>query len=186
VASKIESHYLVVSRLIAYKRIDLAIEACNRLSRKLKIIGDGPDRKRLEKMAGSTVEFLGRRPDGEVEDHLSRCRALILAGEEDFGLTPLEANASGRPVVAFGVGGPVDTVIDGITGVIFEEPTPGSLAEAILRLESLRWNPASLRQHAATFGIKVFQARLKETIVSALRKRGLTDVIAEIERPQPS
>lgn len=182
VSDTVQSYYLVVSRLVAYKRIDLAIEACNILGRKLKVIGDGPDRGRLENMAGPTIEFLGRRSDSEVEDCFSQCRALLLPGEEDFGLTPLEANASGRPVVAFGVGGPVDTVIDEKTGVIFNEPNAESLAAGILRLETLRWDSHVLRQHAATFGVEIFHARLKEAVVSALRKRGLTDVIAEIER----
>ena len=181
VSRETENHYLIVSRMVAYKRIDLAIEACNRLGRKLKIIGDGPDRNRLEGLAGPTIEFLGRKSDRDVEDHFSRCHALLLPGEEDFGLTPLEANASGRPVVAFGVGGPIDSVIDGETGVIFEAPTAESLAAAILRLESLAWDPTLLRRHAESFGTEVFHARLKETVVTALSKRGLQNVIAEIE-----
>jgi glycosyltransferase involved in cell wall biosynthesis len=182
VSDSVQSYYLVVSRLVPYKRIDLAIEACNRLGRKLKVIGDGPDRTRLEGMAGPTVEFLGRRPDSEVEDHFSQCRALLLPGEEDFGLTPLEANASGRPVIAYGVGGPVDTVIDGKTGIIFDEPSGESLAAGILRLEGIRWDSAVLRRHATNFGMEIFHERLKKTVVSVLSERGLTDVISEIER----
>jgi glycosyltransferase involved in cell wall biosynthesis len=106
---------------------------------------------------------------------------LLLPGEEDFGLTPLEANASGRPVVAFGVGGPIDTVIDGKTGIIFEEPNAQSLAAAILRLERLTWDSASLRRHAERFSTPLFHARLKETVMAVLSKKGLKDVITEIE-----
>ena len=182
ISDSAESYYLVVSRLVAYKRIDLAIEACNQMGRQLKIIGDGPARARLQSIAGPTVEFLGRLPDTKVEDHFSRCRALLFPGEEDFGLTPLEANASGRPVVAFGVGGPLESVIDGKTGVIFNEPSAESLAAAMVRLESLKWDPVELRRHAADFSMDIFHARLKETVVSTLTKRGLTDVIAEIEK----
>ncbi len=180
-AAEIDDAYLVVSRLVGYKRIDLAIEACNRLGRNLKIIGDGPDRARLEKMAGPTVTFLGRLPDAEVEAHLAEGKALLFPGEEDFGLTPLEANGSGRPVIAYGVGGALETVVDGRTGLLFREPTPAALAEAILRFEAMTWDPVTLREHAARFDESIFGTRLKALAVSALRERGLTEAIQEIE-----
>ncbi len=177
-----EPYFLVVSRLVGYKRIDLAIQASNQLGRRLKIIGDGPDRGRLEGMAGETVEFLGRLSDAEVEHHLARCQALLFPGEEDFGLTPLETNASGRPVVAFGAGGALETVIDGETGVLFPEPSADSLARAMLRLEAAPWDAHALRQHAAKFRTEIFHDRLRALLVGELRRRGLDQVAAEIER----
>ena len=177
----VEDHFLVVSRLVAYKRIDLAVKACNRLGRKLKIIGDGPDRERLKGLAGPTIEFLGRLPDEEVEWHLARCQALLFPGEEDFGLTPLEANASGRPVVAYGVGGALETVIDGRTGVLFTEATPDAMAEAMLRLERLSFDPAALRQHASGFDAEIFGRGLKAIAFSALKERGLGEAMREIQ-----
>ena len=175
-----EDFYLVVSRLVGYKRIDLAILAANLLQRPLKIIGDGPDRKRLESLAGPTVEFLGRRSDEEVADHFSRCRALIFPGEEDFGITPLEVAASGRPVVAFGSGGALETVIDGETGVFFEQPTEQSLATAMLRLESLHWSGAALRKHAATFSTPVFHRKLREFLREAVVAAGCFELLHEL------
>ena len=177
----VEDHYLVVSRLVAYKRIDLAVEACNRLGRKLKIIGDGPDRERLKRLAGPTIEFLGRLPDEEVEWHLARCRALLFPGEEDFGLTPLEANASGRPVVAYGVGGALETVVDGQTGVLFGETTPDAMADAMLRLESLTFDSQTLRQHASAFDAGIFAKGLRAIAFSALEQRGLGQAMQEIQ-----
>ncbi|HKP47269.1 MAG TPA: glycosyltransferase, partial [Pyrinomonadaceae bacterium] len=110
-----EDYFLVLSRLVPYKRIDLAIEACTKLNRKLIVVGDGPDRARLEKLAGPSVTFLGRQPDEAVVRLASRCRALLFPGEEDFGMTPLEVNAAGRPVIAFRAGGALETVIEGRT-----------------------------------------------------------------------
>lgn len=151
-----QDYYLVLSRLTAYKRIDLAIEACNKLRRNLVIIGDGSDRKRLEAMAGPTVTLLGRQPDGVVESLVSRCRALLFTGEEDFGMVPLEVNAAGRPVIAYRGGGAVETVIEGETGVFFDQPTSRSLAAAIQEFESYSWNQKTLRQHAEKFDQKNF------------------------------
>jgi glycosyltransferase involved in cell wall biosynthesis len=153
--------YLVVARLAANKRIDMAIAACNLLRRPLVIIGDGPDRRRLEGLAGPTVTFLGRQPDHVVNDHLAACRALLFPGEEDFGIAPLEANASGRPVVAWRGGGATETVRDGETGLFFDTPTAESLAEAIERLERGSWDPDRLRAHAAAYDRPVFIRRIR-------------------------
>src|SRR5438309_8907143 len=122
-----EDYFLIVSRLIPYKRIDLAIEACNKLQLPLIIIGGGRDLERLKKMAGPTIRFLGRLSDEEVLYYYAHCRALLFPGEEDFGITPLEAQASGRPVIAYGAGGVLASVVDGITGAFFHEPTVESL-----------------------------------------------------------
>lgn len=155
-----EDYYLILSRLSAYKRIDLAVEACTRTGRKLVVIGDGPDRERLRRIAGPSVSFLGRLPDAEVNRYAARCRALIFPGEEDFGMTPLEVNAAGRPVVAYAAGGATETVIEGMNGVLFGTQTVDSLIEGLERLEAQSWDSATIRRHAQRYDIEVFRDRL--------------------------
>lgn len=162
ISTHIEDYYLVLARLNAYKRIDLAVEACTRTGRRLIVIGDGPDRARLESMAGPTVTFLGRQPDAAVNRYASRCRALIFPGEEDFGMAPLEVNAAGRPVVAYGAGGATETVKERLNGVLFKEQTTDSLVAALEVCESLEWNPYAIRSNARRYDIHVFQERLFE------------------------
>jgi glycosyltransferase involved in cell wall biosynthesis len=164
--------YLIVSRLVAYKRIDLAVEAFTRLNRPLVIVGDGPARAELQRRAGPSIQFLGRLNDAEVSAAYARSRAVIFPGEEDFGIVPLEANAAGRPVIAFQGGGALDTVIPGQTGLFFPEASPDSLAAAVRRSEAQAWDPARLRAHAETFREEVFADRLS-TLVHALY-RGAT------------
>jgi glycosyltransferase involved in cell wall biosynthesis len=159
--------FLIVSRLVAYKRIDLAVEAFTRLNRPLVVIGDGPARMDLERIAGPTVQFLGRVNDAEVSAAYARCRAVIFPGEEDFGIVPLEANAAGRPVIAYEGGGALDTVIPGHTGLFFPEPAAESLMAAVLRSEEMPWDPARLRAHAEGFREEVFADRMS-TLVQAL------------------
>jgi glycosyltransferase involved in cell wall biosynthesis len=165
-SSRVDDYYLVLSRLVGYKRIDLAIEACKRLGRRLVIIGDGPDRERLEKLAGPKTEFLGRQPDAQVNQYASRCRALLFPGEEDFGMVPLEVNAAGRPVIAFRGGGAMETVVDGMTGVFFNNPTSASLIEAIENFESRTWHQHLLRGHAEKFDRSVFAFRVLQFLSS--------------------
>jgi glycosyltransferase involved in cell wall biosynthesis len=157
-------YWLVLSRLIPYKRIDLAVEAFNRLGLPLVIIGDGPDRRALEAIARPNVVFLGYQDDAACADHLARCRGLVFPGVEDFGITPLEANASGRPVVAFRAGGALDTVVEGLNGVFFDDATPAALAAAVRRADAARWDPGVLQAHAATFSEDVFMARMRDLI----------------------
>ena len=154
-------YYLVVSRLLPYKRVDLAVEACTRLGVPLKVVGTGPELARLKAKAGPTVEFLGRAPDGQVEELFANCRAFLFPGEEDFGITPLEAMASGRPVIAFRAGGAVESVVEGKTGVFFDEPTVGSVIEAMERLEDVPFSPLEIRAHAELFDTERFQAQLR-------------------------
>ncbi|HMV47303.1 MAG TPA: glycosyltransferase [Blastocatellia bacterium] len=161
-----QDYYLVLSRLTAYKRIDLAIEACNKLRRKLVVVGTGSDQKRLQSLAGPTVTFLGRQPDKVVEGLVSRCRALLFTGEEDFGMVPLEVNAAGRPVIAFRGGGATETVIEGETGVFFDQPTAASLAGAIQEFENYSWNRTTLRKHAEKFDSMVFAQNFLEFLSS--------------------
>jgi glycosyltransferase involved in cell wall biosynthesis len=156
-----EDYYIVLARLVSYKRIDLAVQACTLLGRRLLVIGDGPDRARLMANAGPTVSFLGRLSDEEVEHYAGRCRALIFPGEEDFGMAPLEIAAAGRPTIAYRAGGAVETIVDGVTGIFFDRQDPEDLAAAITRFERIDWSPANLRRHAGNFGSEVFQARFR-------------------------
>jgi glycosyltransferase involved in cell wall biosynthesis len=153
-------YYLIVSRLIPYKRIDLAIEAFNRLGLPLVIAGGGRDAARLAKLAKPNVQFLGRVPDADLPDLMARCKAFIFPGREDFGITPVEAEACGRPVIAFGAGGALDTVLDGKTGVLFAEQTVESLMAAVERLNTLRFDSAVIRTHAENFSTESFRQKL--------------------------
>jgi glycosyltransferase involved in cell wall biosynthesis len=157
-----EDYYLLLSRLAPYKRLDLAIEACKKLDRPLVVIGDGTARQQLEKIAGAKTRFLGRQPDEVVARYAGRCRALIFPGEEDFGMTPLEINASGRPVIAFRAGGATETVINRETGVFFERQTVDSLIQGIEEFEGLKWNRRALRSHAEKFNRQVFASRISD------------------------
>src|SRR5262245_74676 len=165
-SSDIDDYYLVLSRLMPYKRIDLAIEACQRMNRRLVIIGAGPDRARLEKLADDRVEFLGRQPDKIVNYYAARCRALLFPGEEDFGMAPLEANAAGRPVIAYRGGGAVETVVDGKTGLFFDHPESHALCKAIEQFEAMVWSQILLRRHAEKFDRNVFAFRVLQFLGS--------------------
>ena len=155
-----DGYFLILSRLLPYKRIDLAIEACNRLAAPLFIAGDGRDRARLEQMAGPAVRFLGRVDDSARQDLLSRCRAFLFPGLEDFGIAPLQAMACGKPVIAYAGGGSLDTVVDGMTGVLFPEQTAASLSNAIASFNELSFDPQAIRSHAERFGVERFQREL--------------------------
>jgi glycosyltransferase involved in cell wall biosynthesis len=160
ISRNVEDYYLILARLVPYKRIDLAVEACTRTGRRLVVIGDGSDRKRLMSIAGPSVTFLGRQPDNVVNRYASQCRALIFPGEEDFGMAPLEINAAGRPVVAYGSGGATETVIEGMNGILFREQTTESLIWALEKFESMEWDPSAIRRNAQRYDINVFQDRL--------------------------
>lgn len=164
-----DDFYLVVSRLVEYKRIDLAVEACNRLGRRLVVVGDGPGMAGLRRLAGPTVEFRGKLPDAEVAALYARCRAFLFPGHEDFGIAPVEVQAAGRPVVAYGRGGAEETVIDGATGVLFDEQSVESLCAAMLRLEQGRFVPADCRRNAERFASEHFRRRMEEIIQRQLR-----------------
>ncbi|MFO7918024.1 MAG: glycosyltransferase [Anaerolineae bacterium] len=158
---KPEDYFLVVSRLVPYKRIDIAVRAFNALGLPLRIIGDGRDRQALEDMAEDNVTFLGYVPDdGEVRGQMARCRALIFPGEEDFGITPLEAISAGRPVIAYGAGGALDTIEEGKTGLFFRRPTAESLMEAVHRLSEYDFDPPYLRRRAQRYGVPRFKDEL--------------------------
>jgi len=166
--SEAGDHFLVVSALVPYKRVDLAIDACRRTGASLRIVGTGPDRDRLERRAGPSVTFLGQLSDEAIRDEYRRARAVILAGEEDFGIVPVEAQACGRPVIAFGRGGALETVIDGETGALFDTASAESLAAALDRAGGLRLDPARIRDHAAAFSRSHFAARFSEIVQDTL------------------
>jgi glycosyltransferase involved in cell wall biosynthesis len=165
----LENFYVVLSRLTSYKRIDLAVRACTERNKKLFVIGDGPDRKSLEAMAGPTVSFLGRASDSDVEYLVARCRALLFPGEEDFGMAPLEVAAAGRPTIAYRAGGALETIVENSTGVFFDRQTPEDLGDAIERFERFDWSTAVLRRRAEEFSLDVFRDRFR----SFLRRVGV-------------
>jgi glycosyltransferase involved in cell wall biosynthesis len=173
-------YYLIVSALVPYKRIDIAVDAFNSLSLPLKIVGAGPLRRELQRRASSNIEFRGSVDDPQLEDLYSSCRALIFPGEEDFGIVPLEAQMSGRPVIGFGRGGLLETVI-GLdpaadaarpTGLFFDEPNVASLVAAVRRFETSRerFIPEVIRAHALKFNRDRFQREITAAIDAGLRQ----------------
>ena len=144
-------HFLIVSALVPYKRIDIAIEACRRVGASLRIAGDGPDRKRLEQLGNSSVEFVGHLSDEQIREEYRRALAVLLPGEEDFGIVPVEAQACGRPVVALARGGALETIIAGETGIFFDDLTPASMAPALNAVAAAQFDPERLRANAQRF-----------------------------------
>jgi glycosyltransferase involved in cell wall biosynthesis len=163
-ADESKEFYLVVSRLVEFKRVDLAIEACNKMKKTLKIVGTGSYAAELEAMAGPTVELLGYVEDVEVAALMRECKALIFTQIEDFGITPLEVMASGRPVIAYKAGGALETVIHGRTGMFFEEQTVESLSAVIEEFEDFTFDPEKLQAHANTFSYERFCREFKEFV----------------------
>src|SRR5205807_6348486 len=174
VAEAVDDYYLVVSALSPYKRVDLAVEAANRLGRRLLVVGTGPEAERLQALAGPTVSFRGWRPDAEVAELYARCRALLFPAVEDFGITPLEAAAAGRPTIALGRGGALETMV-GLdaadappTAVFFPDQSVDALVEAISRFERAvdRFDGKVLRSRAESFDRPVFKQKLGDYIAA--------------------
>lgn len=155
-----EDYFLIVSRLIPYKRIDLAVQAATRLGVKLKIGGRGRDLDRLKAMAGETVEFLGYVPDDALPALMARAKAFIFPGLEDFGITPVQSQAAGRPVIAYAGGGALDTVIPGMGGEHFHETTVDSLAQVMANFDASRYSPPTMQAHARKFDTRLFREQL--------------------------
>ena len=152
-----DGYLLVAARLLSYRRIDLAVEACTRLRRELIVVGDGPDRARLEAMAGPSVRFLGHVDRERLVELFARSHAYLLPGVEDFGIAPVEAMAAGKPVVAYAGGGALETVVPGVTGVYAHTPTAEAFASAIAELDRHRFDPASIRSHTDRFSTAAFR-----------------------------
>jgi glycosyltransferase involved in cell wall biosynthesis len=163
---KHDGFFLIVSALTPFKRIDLAIRTFNKIRRRLVIIGDGSQRKALESIAHKNIEFLGYQPDDIVKEYYENCRALIFPGEEDFGITPVEAMAAGKPVLAFGKGGVTESVTAGVTGEFFNSPTPASLEDGLARLmaNEKKYDPWVIREQAERFDRSVFESKMRELV----------------------
>jgi glycosyltransferase involved in cell wall biosynthesis len=161
-----EDFYLAGGRLIPYKRLDLAVHAFAALGLRLKIFGDGRDRAALEALAGGreNIEFLGHVSEEDRRALFARCRAFLFPGEEDFGITPLEAMAAGQPVIAYAAGGALDSVIEGQTGRFFHEQSAAALAAAVAASRHDRYDAAAIRRHAEGFGRDIFLARMRALI----------------------
>ena len=173
-SDEVSDYYVAFSRLVTYKRVDLAVSACKKLNRRLIVIGSGSELKNLQKLSGNSKDiiFAGHLPDEEVRSHLRKCKALIFCAEEDFGLTPLECQACGRPVIAYGKGGALETIVNGKTGVFFEKQETESVVSAIEHFEELEKSNAfkkdEILRHAASFSrerfIRDFKAAIDRTI----------------------
>lgn len=159
-----EDYFLMVSRLVPYKRVDLAVEVFNELGLPLVVIGGGSQLEYLKSIAKPNVKIMGRQSDEVIKEHYSKCRAFIFPGEEDFGITPLEAQASGRPVIAFGKGGALETVINGKTGLFFKEQTKESLKNSILKFQNIKWDKHEIRKHALKFDEEIFKEKINTYI----------------------
>ena len=160
-----EDFYLTASRMVPYKKIDLIAEAFSRMpEKKLIVIGDGPEMDKVRAKAGSNVELLGYRDNGTLRSHLQRAKAFVFVAEEDFGIVPVEAQACGTPVIAFGRGGVAETVIPGKTGILFYEQSADSLAGAVRLFETGTFSPAEIRQQAEKFSAEVFRQRFADFV----------------------
>ena len=161
-----EDFYLTLSRFVPYKKIDLIVEAFTRLGLPLVVIGDGPDFNKVKRIAGPNVQLLGYQPDTVVKDYMERCKAFVFAADEDFGITPVEAQAAGAPVIAYGRGGVTETVLHGETGLFFQEQTVESLLATVRAFESgeYQFDPERLRQNAERFSKKRFQHEFAELV----------------------
>ncbi len=155
-----QDYFLIVSTLASYKRIDIAIEACNKLQVPLKIAGSGSAERQLQQLAGPTATFLGHQDESQLRDLYSSARAVIFPGDEDFGIVPLEAQACGTPVIAYRSGGALETIIDGTTGIFFDEPTAVSLAESITHFNPEHFDPEECRKQAKMFSKKEFERKI--------------------------
>jgi len=157
-------YFLAGGRLVPHKRLDIAIAACTRLKLPLVVFGQGRDRARLERLAGPTVRFVGRVSEEELRRLYLDCRALLFPGEEDFGLAPLEAMACGRPVIAYGAGGALETVVAGRTGLLFTPQEEEALAEVLAAFRDGDFNPAEIRRHAEQFDVPRFQEKIRDLV----------------------
>lgn len=173
-AKDVGDFYLWVGELVTYKRPDIAIDAFNRNGKKLVVIGDGPERKKLEKVAGDNIAFLGKAPFDVLKRHYATCKALVFPGEEDFGIVPVEVQAAGRPVIAFGKGGALETVVDGKTGLFFSDPSADGLNEAIARFEETNLGDTCLescQDNAEKFSEENFRKQIEDIVLAQMEQK---------------
>jgi len=168
ISSERGDYFLMVGRLLAYKRHDIAIQAFNRLGLKLKIIGRGPEMKKLKKLAGPTIEFLGRVPDEKISEYYAKCRAFIFPQEEDFGIVAIEAMASGRPIIAYRAGDIVENMGEGKVGIFFDKQTPEDIVAAVEKFKETDYDANYIREKAKKFDRNIFKARIKDYIETEL------------------
>jgi glycosyltransferase involved in cell wall biosynthesis len=173
-SSELGDYYLMAGELVSYKRPDLAIRAFNEMKLKLVVIGGGEMLDEARRLAGPTVTVMGPQPFDVLRQHYARCRALIFPGEEDFGMVPVEAMASGRPVVAYGKGGATETVVDGVSGTFFAEQSVEAIASAVKRLAELELDPTEIAAHADQFGRAQFFRKMTSHIDGLLAGRSGT------------
>jgi glycosyltransferase involved in cell wall biosynthesis len=164
VSARDDGFLLTAARMLAYRRLDIAVEAATDSGRELVLVGTGPEEPRLRAMAGPTVRFAGTVDRPTLVDLLGRCHAYVVPGEEDFGIAPVEAMAAGKPVVAFRAGGALETVVDGRTGVFFDQPSPASLGEAFERLDGIRFDRGVIRANAERFDVVRFRSAWAELL----------------------
>jgi glycosyltransferase involved in cell wall biosynthesis len=164
----IGDEYVVLAELMAHKRIDVAVRAFNALGRRLTVIGDGPEARRLRRLAGPTIAFAGRVPDAEVARRLATARALVVTATEEFGIAAVEALAAGRPVIALNAGGVRESVTEGVTGTFYDADHPAALAAAVERFDALAVDPAACRAAAARFGSERFRAEMQRIVAEAV------------------
>lgn len=163
--NEIGDYYLIVGRQIDYKRSDIVVEAFNKLDLPLVIIGEGPALEKLKKLSkNNKIKFTGRIPDAQVKEYFSKCIAMIHPQEEDFGITPLEAQSAGRPVIAYRAGGAMETVIENETGIFFNSQTPEAIIEAIKNFDHKKFNPHKIRENALKFDTEVFKKNIKDYV----------------------
>ncbi len=167
-SDEVEDYYLLVGRLVPYRRIDLLIEAFNKMKRPLRIAGTGRDRARLEALAGPTVEFLGYVPDEELPQLLAKCRAFMFPGEEDFGIAPIQAMAAGRPVIAYAAGGALETVQEGVSGSLFAEQSVAAIIQAVEGFDADSVDSDQIRQHAQQFDLSHFKAQIQALVAEKM------------------
>lgn len=166
-----EDFYLTASRMVPYKKIDLIVEAFSMMpTRKLIVIGDGPDFEKIKAKAGPNVTLMGYQPFEVLRDNMQRARAFVFAAEEDFGIIPVEAQACGTPVIAFGKGGALETVADGVSGIFFERQNVESLCETVEKFEIMHWDPEVIRENALRFENERFLAEMKSFLQEKLEK----------------
>ena len=170
ISKSVKNYYLMVGRALPYKRFDIVIKAFNELKLPLKIIGKGLEINKLKKYADSNIEFLGYLNDRKTSDYYSKCKAFIFPPEEDFGITPLEAMASGRPVIAFRGGGALETVIENKTGLFFNEQTPQSIISAVRSFDSCKFDSKEIREHALRFDKEIFKEKIKKFVEEEYKK----------------